>query len=916
VAESTMSVVQLRCEYLAEPEGIDVGRPRLGWVVQSDRPGARQTAYQILAADSPDSLAKDQGNLWDTGKVDSDQTIQIEYGGKELQSYQPCCWKVRVWDENGAVSGWSGVGRWSMGILNPSEWLAKWIGAAPTPAELQDGRSRKEDDRVIDPPIPPCPLLRNSFVVAGQIKRAMVYVTALGNYELRINGKRVGDQLLAPGYTDYHKRVLYQTYDVTELVRAGQNAVGATLADGWYAGRLGPVEWMADFPRRGVYGFDRRLLMQLVIETADGKRQMVVSDGSWKLFEDGPIRSADHFLGETWDESKEQAGWDTAGFDDTQWKSVTVDESVKTELTAQKNEPIRITELLKPVALHEPRPGVYVFDMGQNMVGWCRLAAAGTGGMTVTVRHAEMLDEDGDIYTANLKSAKQTDQYILIGKEPRICEPHFTYHGFRYVQVTGLEKKPKLEDLTGCVFHSDAPRGGTFECSNPLLNKLWQNILWTQRGNMHSIPTDCPNRAERMGWMGDAQVFAQTSIFNMDMAAFYTKWFADIRDGQNDKGMYADYNPVPWPHHGSPGWADAGVIVPWRVYQNYGDVRVLREQFESACRYVEAVREDCPELIWEVKSYGDWLNGDTLNAEGYPKKGGEVPQVVYSTAFFAYSTETLAKTAAVLGRNDLAVRYAELAGKIKAAFVKKFVDADGKITGDTQGGYAMALHFDLLPEPLRQSAAAHLVEAVKKYDTRISTGFQTTLLMMKELTRCGYNDLAYQLIESRRFPSWLYSIDQGATTIWERWDGYVAGRGFQDPIMNSFNHYSIGAVGEWMGRVILGLNPDERQPGYKHFTIFPQPGGSVTWAKGEYQSIRGRIAIDWRIANGRFNLTVTIPPNTEATLCLPTRSSDKAALNDKPLRESAFIRNVRSEENHLVAEVLPGTWNLSCPYEN
>jgi alpha-L-rhamnosidase len=911
-----MTVDQLRCEYQNAPEGIDVIKPRLSWMLNTERPGACQKAYQIIVADADEAIVRNEGNLWDTGKIPSDQTVQVEYQGTPLRTYQRCYWKVRVWDNDGDVSPWSPAARWSMGILGPAGWKARWIGAPPTPSELRDGKSRKEGDRVIDPAIPPCPLLRKSFTLAGPVKRARVYVTALGNYELRINGKRVGDQILAPGYTDYRQRVLYQAYDVTDLLKTGANAIGAMLADGWYAGRLGPIEWFPDFPRRGVYGFDRRLLMQLVVETADGKEQTVISDGSWKIFEDGPILSADHFLGETYDQSKEPAGWDTPGFDDSRWAGVSVDLSIKIELTAQNNEPIRITHLIKPVGLREWKPGVYIFDMGQNIVGWCRIRLSGPAGQAVTVRHAEVLDDEGGIYTANLKSAKQTDQYILDGGPAREYEPHFTYHSFRYVEVAGLNMKPRLEDLMGCVFHSDAPLAGSFECSNPMLNRLWLNILWTQRGNLHSIPTDCPNRAERMGWMGDAQVFCQTSMFNMDMAAFYTKWLTDVRDAQNEKGFYSSYAPDPCrQHYGSPGWADAGVVVPWRMYQNYADTRILRQQFESARRFIDAIEAESPDLIWNTKSYGDWLNGDTLKADDYPTQGGEVPQNVYATAFFAYSTEILSRTATVLGDKESARHYAELAEKIRTAFINQFVDPDGKITGNTQSGYALALNFNLLPENLRQRAAEHMAQAVKKYDTRISTGIQGTIRLMLELTRWGYNDLAYQLMESRRFPSWLYSVDQGATTIWERWDGYVKGRGFQDPVMNSFNHYAIGAVGEWMVRVILGLNPDEQQPGYKHFTIHPQPGGSLTWAKGEYHSIRGRIAVGWKIENSRFILDVTIPPNTLATVYLPASDPEKTTLNGKSIELSPFISNKRTENKLLILNAQPGTWQFACPYK-
>ncbi len=750
-----------------------------------------------------------------------------------------------------------------------------------------------------------------------------MYVTSLGDYELRLNGSKVGDHLLAPEWTDYKKRVQYQTYDVTSLLRPGENVLGAVLADGWYAGRIGPTRWDRDYPRRGPYGLDRRLLLKLVLEKQDGSRQTVVSDGSWKIHTDGPIRSADNFLGEAYDARKELPGWDRPRFKVGGWNPVTVDSTVKVRLDAQMNEPISVITELKPKSVNEPKPGVYIFDLGQNMVGWCRIRLAGPADSVVTLRHGEMLNNDSTLYTESLAGAIQTDRYTLDGKGEREFEPHFTYHGFRYVEVTGLSSKPPLDMLTGIVIASSALPAGTIVTSDPLYNKIIQNTLWSQRGNMHSIPTDCPQRDERMGWMGDAQVFSQTSIFNLDMAAFYTKWIRDIRDAQAKNGRFPDFAPQPYypetKFMNAPGWADAGVIVPWRLYQNYGDTRVLEEQYVSVVRFIEHIRETNPDLVWKNdvgNRYGDWLNGNTIVSADYPKTGGNMPHDAYATAFFAHSTEVLSKMARVLGKSEDAERYERLAADIREAFVKNFVRPSGEIDGDTQAGYALALNFDLLPQAMRSDAVQRMVEAIRRYDGRMSTGFQSTLRMMTELSRFGFSDVAYALAESHRLPSWGYSIDQGATTIWERWDAYVAGRGFQDAGMNSFNHYSFGSVVEWMYRTILGINFDEQQPGYRHFIIRPVPGGSLQWARGWYHSISGTIGVDWKLSNGHFIVTLDIPPNTEATLHLPTTDAATIVESDFTTAKPKGVTPLSTEPGAALFRLASGRYCFDSPCDS
>jgi alpha-L-rhamnosidase len=668
---------------------------------------------------------------------------------------------------------------------------------------------------------------------------------------------------------------------------------------------------------RFAYGHQPRFLLQLEMELADGARQVIGTDDAWRSTSDGPIRSAGIYDGEVYDARKELPGWDAPGFNDRAWSAAQAFDLGAPQLVWQRNEPIRVVQELAPIALTQPKPGTFVFDLGQNLVGWCRLRVNGLAGRTITLRHAEMLNDDGTLYTANLRGAPQVDRFIPRADGEVVFEPHFTYHGFRYLELTGLAAPPSTNSVVGRVFCSSAPETGRLECSDPSLTQLLRNIRWTQRANLMSTPNDCPQRDERFGWMGDIQAFAQTAIFNMDLAAFFTKFAQDIRDDQAHDGRFPDFAPHPGDPNaqfsGAPAWADAGVIVPWRAYQNYADTRLLAEHFDAARRWVDYVQARNPGLIWATNrhnDYNDWLNGDWIRQKDWPAQGGSVPKEVFATAFFAHSADLVSRMARVLGREADARRYADLFDQIKAAFNRRFVQADGRIEGDTQAGYALALHFDLLSEPLRPSAASHLVAGLRRYQNHLSTGIQSTHRAMLELPRWHHGDLAWQLLTNRTFPSWLYMLDNGATTIWERWDGYVKGRGFQDAGMNSFNHWAFGAVGEWMWRHLLGLNPDEAKPGWKHFTVAPMPGGGVTWARGEYQSPRGRIASAWRSDTGGFTLNLTVPPNTTATVSLPANPADQILEGGRLWARAEGVSAVRQEAGRAIATVQSGRYEF------
>lgn len=917
MADNDVRLNNLRCEYHVNPLGIDVRKPRLSWEMESNRRGQRQTAYQVLVAASQEKLKEDQGDLWDSGKVNGDQSIHIEYAGQKLRSRMRCYWKVRVWDKGGEVSAWSEPAFWSMGLLEQSDWQAQWITC---PAD----KLMKIPEPQGQYSISPIPYLRKSFSTKGKCVRATAFVTGVGLYRLSINGRRVGSDVLAPEWTVYAKRIQYRTFDVTELINAGENAIGAIIGSGWYGDH--PMFAMPPLLER-VFKARPGFVLRLEIEGPDGKTQSIVTDESWKVSTEGPIRISSIYQGETYDARLELTDWNTRAYDDSHWEPAVTADFAGANLVWQRDPPIRITEEISPVGMTEPKPGVYVFDMGQNMVGWCRLQVRGDRGSEVVLRHAEFVTDDGNIYTANLSDALQTDRFILSGSGPETFEPHFTYHGFRYVEVTGLQNRPKPRDLTGCVFHNDAPMAGTFQCSNMLVNKLMSNILWSLRGNLMGTPTDCPQRNERAGWMGDMQSFSQTAVFNMDMAAFFNKWVIDIRDSQGAEGIFSEISPnqKPASHEGSggPGWSDAGIIIPWRVYQNYCDKRMLEEHYDSAKRWIDWIHSQNQNLIWENRrggDWGDWLNGDTLTVNGWPQTGGQVPKEIFATAYFAHSTETVSKMAKVLGREDDAMRYARLFEGIKDKFCQTFVRANGQIKGDTQAGYALALQFNLLPTPLRSQAVQHMLAGLERYNGHLSTGIHSTHPLMLQLTRSGHHDKACRLINLRSIPSWGYTIDMEATTIWERWDGRIKGRGntsegqFEvgDPIpgMNSFNHYVLGSVGEWIWRNLVGINPDESRPGYKHFDIRPCPGPGFTWVKGSYKSIHGPIGCDWRKDGDRFILHVSVPANTSATIYIPTENPDGIQEGNVPAQNSPEVIYQGQEKNRAVFKVGSGTYRL------
>lgn len=1062
----------LRVNQQVNPLGVDTPHPRLSWRLDDKRRGARQTAYQVLAATTPAGLREGKADLWDSGKVRSDQSIGVIYNGKPIRAQSACWWTVRVWDKDGKSSPWSKPGRWEMPLENPllglTDWKAQWIGMAdeqssekdsladakwiwyPEGSPLQnapagerffrfqfnlpnkpiksailagavdnsfdaqvngnvavsgagwqtsqavsialqlkpgpnriDFAARNATDGpaglaalvrvtfadgsiqryVTGPgwqasqtrsagqssgdwkpamviasmgdapwgqselsqaqPTPPSPLLRKAFTLSKPFKSARVYVTAKGSYRLHINGERVGKDILTPDWTDYRMRIPYQIYDVTRMLRQGENAVGAMLGDGWYASGLG---W--NLQRYSFGSPPVQLLMQMRIDYADGTRETVVTDGSWKATV-GPIIRSEIYAGETYDARKEQPGWDKTGFDDHGWKPVNAVTPVSrsrvaiawkdgrqptvlfpggaiktlesapppTLLVPQISPTIQKMDTVKPVAITSPKPGVKIYDMGQNMVGWVRLKVRGKAGNTVRMRFAEVLQPDGNIYTQNLRSAEATDTYTLRGEGTELFEPHFTYHGFRYVEVTGYPGQPDKDALIGQVFHTAAPASGSFASSNEMVNTLWANINRGQKGNMESVPTDCPQRDERLGWMGDAGIFWPTAVYNRDMAAFTHKWMRDVVDAQSSEGAFSDVAPrVVDPADGAPAWGDAGIILPYTTWRQYGDTRIIEDNYSAMQGWVEYVHSANPNLLWLKRrnnDFGDWV---AVNDTPTDKN-------VIATAFFAQSVKMLAQMARAIGKEDDANRYAALFDGIRTAFNKAYVKPDGLIGNGSQTCYVLALQVGLLDEAGRKEATRRLVADIDKRGGHLSTGFIGSAYLMPVLSQNGQDETAYRLLLNDTFPSWGYMIKKNATTMWERWNGDTG-----DPAMNSFNHYAFGAVGEWMYRYMAGIDQEAGSTGFKQIVIRPRFDKRMDSAGADYESVYGTIRSFWLRGKDQMMLRVTIPANTTATIYVATTNQNRVTENGKPIDAKSGITFLRMEDGCAVYSVEAGEY--------
>ncbi|UOZ03064.1 glycoside hydrolase family 78 protein [Amycolatopsis sp. WQ 127309] len=712
------------------------------------------------------------------------------------------------------------------------------------------------------------PRLRAEFTLRKPVRNAQLFSSALGVYEIGIDGRRVGDDLFAPGWTDYRTMIQYQSHDVTGLLSRGRNAIAAQLAPGWYAGDVG---WFGP----GQYGSAPALWAQLRITYTDGSTKLVTTDKSWRGSTAGPVTAADNYQGESYDAREEQPGWDRPGFAAAGWSPVDVQPSRSSTLVPQIGPPVRVTGTVRPVRVTQPKPGTYVFDLGQDISGVVRLRVRGAAGTTVTLQHAQAVNPDGTLYTANLAAgpapyryAAQTDTFTLRGGGAETFQPDYTYHGFRYVAVTGYPGAPSLADVTGVVEGTDAPVIGGFSTSDPMINQLQSNITWSERDNLFSVPTDTNARTERLGWAGDADFFAPTATFNRDLDGFYTKWERDLIDSQTADGIFGNVAPL-WTAPGGygGGWGDAGVVIPYVTWQSYGDLDIVRTSYPAMQKYVAAMRTKSTGLILpaDFAPAGDWMNVNQ-----------PTPNDLIATAYFAYDAQILARMADAIGNHADAVAYDSLFTRIAAAWQAKYVAADGSIAGNSQTAYVLALHLGLLPQQQRASAADRLVGLVHAAGDHLTTGFVGTQWLLPVLSDTGHTDVAYTLLEQTTYPSWGYEIAHGATTVWERWDGIVPGGGFNPNLNgNSFNHAVDGAVGTWLYTTIAGITGDPAYPGYQRFSVRPQPGGGLTHATGSLRTRYGTIGSSWRLDGRNLVLDVTVPPGTTATIDVPAASANR-----------------------------------------
>lgn len=886
--QESLTPAELRCDTLKNPSGIDFPKPMFSWVLPpaQDR---QQAAYEILVASSQSALAQNNGDMWDSGNVKSSRSTEVDYAGKPLQSGEMYFWKVRVWSARGTMSDWSGPASWTTGLLNALEWKSKWIGLDE--ANAPDSRSL------------PARWLRKEFTVSTTIKRATVYFSGLGWSELYINGQKIGDHVLSPPLSQYPKREYYETYDVTGSLNNGSNAVGVVLGNGrFFAPRANAAN--AGYPK---------LILQLHIEFADGTATNILSDASWKLTTNGPITANNEYDGEDYDARKEFPGWSKAGFDDSAWQPVELVSAPEGVLSAMRQEPIRVTEEIKPVSMKEIKPGVYIFDLGQNIAGWCKLKVEGPAGTQVTLRHAETLVPDGELYTANLRSAKVTDVYTLKGGSEETWQPRFTLHGFRYVEMTGFPGKPTLDSLTGCVVGDDLPAIGDFECSNPLINKIYQNIVWGVRDNYRSIPTDCCQRDERQGWLGDRAEESRGETYFFDNDALYSKWMQDIADCQRPSGSISSVCPAYWRVYvDDVTWASASVVIPGMLRDQFGDEHVVAEHYDCAKKWIDYMEGFITNGIISRDEYGDWCmppEDPKLIHSRDPSRITRGP--LLATPFFYNDLRLMRSYALQLGKTDDAEHYGKLAESMKDAFNKQFLNRNtGQYDNGTPTSSVLPLAFNMVPPELRYRAFQYLVN--KLTDTwhgHIGTGLVGGKYLLRVLSENGRPDLAFNIVTQTNYPGWGYMVEHNATTIWELWNGDTA-----DPAMNSGNHVMlIGDLAIWLYEDLAGIKPDPQQPGFKHIIMRPLPVGYLKYVKASHRSPYGWIRSEWHQEENEFDWHIDIPANSTATIYLPTSHAESVTEDNQTLDKATGIRLINTTEGGPVAATLePGSYNFVC----
>jgi len=898
--ESNISAAELKCEYKSNPLGIDASKPRLSWEIQSAKRSQIQTAYRILVANSEKDLQLNSAKCWDSGKQVSKETIHIAYNGKPLKSGQRYFWKVQVWDKAGHASVWSKSSYWEMALLDDGDWEGEWLcDGKPTPTKDED--FYKDD---------PAPLFRKEFELAKKIKKARLYVTGLGYYEASLNGNKVGKSVLDPGWTNYDKQIFYSTYDVTELVQDGENCLGVTLGNGWYNPL--PLQMWGRRNMREPLPIGRpRFISQLNIEFADGSTKSIVSDKDWKVHP-GPILRNNVYLGEVYDARKEIENWNLPGLDDRDWKNAVKAAKPKGKLLSQPQQPIRVTKTLKPTKIIGPKPGVYVFDFEQNFAGWVQLSLRASAGAKVTLRFGELLYPDstlnvmtsvaGQVKGKNDKGenrggpgspeiAWQSDTYISKGKGLEVYTPRFTFHGFRYVEVTGLPAKPSLDLLEGHRLNSDINIVGTFHCSNDMINQIQEMTQWTFLSNIFSVQSDCPHR-EKFGYGGDLATTSEAFMLNFDMAQFYAKAVYDWHDAALPDGMMTDTAPFVGIQYCGVPWAMAHPLLLCQLYQYYGNIQLIEQHYPTASRWLDLVASQNPDFIIR-----EGLS-DHEGLEDMPK-----PQMI--TPLYYQSAQFLACLAKHLGLNEDVEKYSKLAQNIKQAYLKNFLEENtGKFDPASQASQSFALYNNLVPADEKQDAIDFLLDKIRiEKEEHLSTGMFGTKYMFNVLSQEGYSDAAYSMVNQKTYPGWGYMLENDATTVWEHW-------AFSDNTY-SHNHPMFGSISEWFYKWLAGIQPHPEAVGFDRIIIRPQVIDGLDWVKAEHKSIRGEIVSEWKKENGQFDLKIVVPANTTATVYIP--ADDPSAVNEsgQSAENATGVKFYKYENGAAIYKVGSGLYQFS-----